>query len=186
MNRILMLCIAAIFSVAYCTPAHGAIIRFGGQFTSGAGSLLGNLPPQSNFAAQLNFDATVPGLGNISSGTLTFSQLTLDISGGSIIVSDFGATDQATILFNTTGPTGSVSVSFFGNAISDSLVNEINLNALIRVGSPASISASFGSSGSYTGTVTAVPEPTSSALLGLSIAALGVGCRLRKRIKIDH
>ncbi len=168
------------FVMMWSLPALGGIINFGGQFTSGTGSLLGDLPPQRSFNVQLDFDSSLPGIGTVNSGMLTFSALSLNITGGNIFVSESGAMDQATLLFNTSGPNGSLSVSFFGNAIADSMVNESNLNALIRVGAPAAITANFGSSGSYTGTITAVPEPTSFALATIGIAIMGLGYRMRR------
>ncbi len=168
------------FVMVWSLPASGGIINFGGQFTSGTGSLLGDLPPQRSFNVQLNFDSILPGIGTVNSGMLTFSALSLNITGGNIFVSESGAMDQATLLFNTSGPNGSLSVSFFGNAIVDNMVNESNLNAMIRVGAPATITANFGSTGSYTGTITAVPEPTSFALAAIGIAIMGLGYRMRR------
>lgn len=152
-----------------CFPVNSqaALVIFRGVLTSGSG-ILGDVPPTSPFSVLLDFTESSPGFATINSGLFSSSPGTIDISGGDILLIENGANDQGLFAISTTGPTGSLSVTFLGDGITNNQVTAQNLIDLVSAAAPSTISANFGTSGNYTGFVTsAVPEPSSLLLLGV-------------------
>ncbi|MCA9126744.1 MAG: hypothetical protein KDB22_06655 [Planctomycetales bacterium] len=162
--------------------SEAAIVTFQGSLTSGNGSLLGAVPPTRDFSVTLDFTETSPGFATINGGSFNVNPTVLTIDGGDIILVDNNSNDQALFSFQSSGPAGSFSVSFIGDAILNNRVTAENLRELIEQSSPSTLSADFGGSGSYTGSViSAVPEP------GFFPAALGLAwlaSRRRRRIAV--
>lgn len=167
MNR-LSICLSIVTLSFLCLPSnsHAAIVTFSGVLTSGSG-VLGDVPPPSPFSIMLDFTENSPGFATINSGLFSSPPGSINISGGDILLIENGTNDQGLFAINTSGPTGSLSVTFLADAITDNQVTTQNLVDLVNAAAPSTISANFGASGNYTGSVTsAVPEPSSLLLLG--------------------
>lgn len=179
MFRLCLVCLA-LFTVASAIPmrqGNAAIVTFSGQLTSGSG-VLGDAPPATPFSILLDFNQNAPGFGTISGGLFSSASRSISVSGGDIVLIESGVSDQALFAINTSGPTGSLAVTFVGDAILDNQVTTQNLVDLINASAPTTISLNFGASGNYTGAVTsAVPEPSSTIALG----GLGLTCLFRRR-----
>ncbi len=183
MIRLSLLALSVILVLAV-SPSRGqaAIVTFSGSLNSGNGPTLGAIPPSRDFSITLDFSQTIPGFGRINSGLFNSSTAMISVTGGDIIVTEGGANDQALFAIDTNSPTGSFSVTFTGNAITNNLVTTENLTRLITASAPSTISANFGAADSYTGTVTsAVPEPNSAMLL-LGLAGFGSLHRRRRNL----
>lgn len=182
MNRIVQTSLVVfVFGLIVPTKAEAAIVSFMGELSSGSG-VLGPAPPSTSFLLSLDFTAKSPGFGTINSGTFSSGPDSLQVSGGDILLIDNGANDQALFSINTSGPAGSLAVTFQGNAISNNFVTTENLVTFINAAGPSTISADFGASGNYTGRVTsAVPEPGSAMLL--SAAGVYLAFRRRRRAR---
>lgn len=164
-----------LFIATAGSASHAAVVTFRGQFESGTGSALGNVPPEDlPFAIMLDFTQTLPGFADINSGNLTSGAASIAITGGEISLTDNGTNDSANFFLETTGPTGTISTNFSADAVSDDQVNTPNLVSIINASAPSFIIANFGGGGVYTGNViSAVPEPNAMLLLlGSSLVAL--------------
>lgn len=176
-NSLVGLALTVVLSAFSQQKGNAAIVTFSGQLTSGSG-VLGDVPPATPFSILIDFTPTAPGFGMISSGLFSSSPGNIAISGGDIVLIEGGSNDQALFAINTTGPTGSLAVTFVGDAIMNNQVTTQNLVDLINASAPTTISANFGASGNYTGSVTsAVPEPGSLLALG----SLGLSSLFRRR-----
>ncbi len=188
MQRALRNISLTLFSLVFIqTSGQAAIVSFSGLLTSGNG-VLGLVPPTTPYSITLDFTQSTPGFATINSGLFDSSRGSINISGGDILLIDNGANDQALLSINTTGPIGSLAVTFRGSAISSNQVTTQNLVDLINA-APSTLSANFGTGGNYTASVvSAVPEPSSIMLLSGSIACMvfrrkrQCSCMVTKRI----
>lgn len=170
-GMLLLLCLS--------TSTQAAIVVFAGQLSSGNG-ILGAVPPTMPFSLSLDFTSSGPGIGTINSGLFTNSSGNIAVVGGDILVIENGANDQALFSINTAAPAGAISITATGNGLTNNQVTAPNLVALINTSTFTSVSANFGASGNYTGSIsTAVPEPSSVVLLSGAGLVLAF-CRRRR------
>ena len=159
-------------------------ISFNGMFVDqtlpiggGANSAFGDVPPAVDFSLGLGIDDIT---GSILNGTVGVNENPsgIDVVGGTVTFLENGAQDIATFVIDTSSDggittDGQFSFNFAGDFVDNSLVNQGNLDALR--GSTTSVNFfDFGNGqvSNYTGIATAIPEPTSAALLvGLFVAA---------------
>ena len=184
-----------IFSLAFmavCTLAtvsEAAVMIFQGRVTSAnnAAGFLGAVPPAVDISINLTVTDGAGPNAAITSGTFQWIGLPAQssvqfITGGNINLADAGVNDTVAMQVNTSAGIGLFNFTG-GNFISGNAINTANLQGLVTQG--ATTGFSFITNGfvtTYSGGITAVPEPTSCfALLGL----VGAGAwRMRRARKV--
>ncbi|GAB5406349.1 MAG: hypothetical protein Aurels2KO_45800 [Aureliella sp.] len=152
-----------------------------GTLTTGTGTF-GSINFGDEFSLDFDFTEVVPGSGSINGGMFMSDASDLAITGGTISLIDNGSSDIASFEFETSGPTGTLSVAFLGDGLADNRVTASNLISLINNAPPAPISGNFGASGNFTGSaISAVPEPNSALLLLSATFAVGIQRRRKSR-----
>lgn len=145
--------------------SSAALVKMTGTLTTGTGAF-GAINTGDDFTLEFSFTEIAPGAGKIDSGMFLSLPIDLAITGGTITLIDNGSNDIASFDFDTSGPTGTISVAFLGDGLMDSSVTTTNLVSLINNAPPAPISGNFGASGNFTGrALSAVPEPNSALVL---------------------
>lgn len=179
MIRLVFASMTVLMTLCGPNTGHAAIVTMMGNMTSGSG-VLGTLPPSQEFSLTIDFTESSSGFATINGGTFWSSPGNISVNGGDILVIEDGAFDRALLSITTSGPTGSLAVTFTGDALVSHDVTTANLVSLINAAGPTTLSANFGSSGNYTGSITsAVPEPASLAVL--LVASSSVVFRRRRR-----
>ncbi len=184
MNRIILgLAVAAVCSLASISEAAVMVFRGTVNSANSNAGFLGAVPPSVNFSINLTIADGAGPNAPITGGTFEWIGNSVQfITGGNVTLVEGGANDGANFLVNTSAGFGLFNFSG-GNFFANTAVNQANLNGL---GTPPSTTGfSFITNGGaviYSGSITAVPEPTSClALLGL----VGVGAwRMRRARKV--
>ncbi len=161
-------------------PSQGAVLTkvFDGRINTSIGSTIPGLAAGTQFNLVINFD---------DSGVLTGHINTLDLvvrttfSSGFWNIVDNGASDQLFVSANVTAGPGAAGTFFFSGTGGD--VTAVNTNSLTAleglvsnpnaIGFPVGFSFSVNSgTGTYLGSITAVPEPATGGILGAVVMGL--------------
>ncbi len=184
-------CCSSVNAAAVGPRAHfqGAFINQTLPGGGGAGSALGAVPPTVNFTFIDITTTDGAGIQTINPGGNWLGMPNMTVVGGTVQFTDNGVNDiaQFSINVSSTGgplPNGQINFNFTGNLFSGgSIVNSANYASLVfSPNATTSVSyLDFGNAqlSSYTGTITAVPEPSTYALM-LGVAAVAGGLRWRR------
>lgn len=193
--RIFALALAALVLHAEATSA--AVIGFSGAFNArtfsiGGPGFFGPVPPAVPFHMTLTVaDGASPGA--ILGGTFHYGPGTpppLTIIGGTVTLAENGAADTATFLIDVEGITttgtanGQMNIGLTGDFFTSSAISQATFAGITEAGgSTPAFTFTDGSAGfnSYSGSATAVPEPSSMAFAGLLVG--GVAWRRRRKAK---
>lgn len=172
MKPIVIVPLIIFLSLMY-SQASAAVVTFSGAFTAGSG-IFGSVPLPDGPAPYLltvNFTES-PNFASITNGSFTSKGSIFSVQNGSISIVENGVADDSLIFVNLTGPvSGALSLRLVGDAVVDSNVTASNLNALIAANTFSNpISANFADGSNYSGSVVAVPEPSTGALCALGVA----------------
>ena len=184
MNRFL-LTIAVSVVCSFATVSEAAVMIFQGRVTSAnnAAGFLGAVPPGVDLSVNLTVTDGAGPLAAITSGTFQWIGNSVQfITGGSVTLTEGGVNDTVAMQVNTSAGIGLFNFTG-GNFISGTAVNTANLQGLVT--QRATTGFSFITNGfvtTYSGQISAVPEPSSClALLGV----VGAGAwRMRRARKI--
>jgi hypothetical protein len=172
MFRGLVFCAIAVMA----SVSQAATVKFAGTYDTYI-QIAGAADPASflnrSFLATLETD----GGAGIVSGQIWFTgpNQTVTLAGGSI------STTATTTVFGGITPSTGTSLKFTVNQVLAGF-SQANLLALTGAGGTSILSGGFATgTGSYVGTITAVPEPASMlALAGLVVGCVGVSFRRRQ------
>ncbi len=178
--------------------ATAAVVGFTGTFLNqtlgiggGAGSAFGAVPPPVPFHMSLTIADGAGPMGAITGGTffLGGAPSGIIVNGGSVTLTDGGANDTAEFVVNVANgggaDNGQINYTFTGgDFFSGTAVNQAAFDdVLVRDKVSTGLNyIDFGNAqlSNYTGTITAVPEPTSMAVM-LGLVAGVAGLRRRRR-----
>ena len=197
MRRNGLLVLGMVLALATCQQATAAVVGFGGVFTNqtlatggGGASALGAVPPSVTFAMGVTVTDGAGPVGTITGGTIvnSFSNNAISIVGGSVTLTDGGVNDTAAFVVEVNGngggtTNGQMTFSFTGgDFFTGTAINQAAFQTLMHDKISTGITyLDFGNGqiSSYTGTVTAVPEPSSMALM-VGLVAGVAGWRRRR------
>ncbi len=182
MNRfILGLTVAAVCSLASVSEAAVMVFRGFVNSSNNAAGFLGAVPPAVNFSINLNVtDGPGPNAA-ITSGTFEWIGNSVQfITGGNLNLTDGGLNDTLAFQVNTSAGIGLFNFTG-GNFITGTAVSPTSLSGLVT--QSATTGFSFITNGfvtTYSGSITAVPEPTSCLAL---IGVVGLGAWHMRRLR---
>jgi hypothetical protein len=174
-------------TLGLCAFADAAVVSFIGTFNTKIAGLANNgvyggpLAPSAIPAVLFNGGLTVTdGVGTITAGTWADSRFSgITVTGGTVVLTDGGVNDTMAVTVNIGG--GAIGTLVFSvnalNAITGTTVNQANVDKFFFTGTTATLTDFANGGGQYTGSIQAVPEPGSAAVLSL---VLGV-CLWRRR-----
>ncbi len=171
------------------TNANAALVSFTGVISSqifgapGVG-FLGLVPPTRSFTMSL-FVTDGPSPGTVTGGSFVVSGGPgFVVTGGNATLTDAGASDTAAFVVNVLGPTaGLLNMTFSGSDFfSSNAINQVNFDKFVYGRPTTGVNIiDFGTFVGYSGTIQAIPEPGTMALMGLFSVGGGYAAWRKKR-----
>ena len=176
---------ALLLGLAFFSTSHAALVGFQGTFdtkslgAAGTGVFGGAAAPPDVGITPVDFGGfldVTDGTGAITGGAYFDSVGSgITIAGGSVNLIEDGSNDRA--VFNVTiagAATGNIAFTITGDVITDATINQENLNQFLFIPSTAILTDFANGGAQYTGTISAIPEPSSLSLLCLGLAGFAV------------